>query len=117
MTRPGSPLTRARSAWHELEPVALPLNVTATCWERSVHDGILRALLSDDPEGWHLSVSHAPAGAKRAPRYPTWDELADARYTLAPPEVDFVMHLPPPAEYVAVHETTFHLHQHPPRPT
>jgi hypothetical protein len=26
-----------------------------------------------------------------------------------------VMHLPPEAEYVAVHDTTFHLHEHPER--
>jgi hypothetical protein len=60
---------------------------------------------------WHLSVSHTIRGT-RAPRYPTWDELADARYTLLPDDIDVVMHLPPPSEYVAVHDTTFHLHEY-----
>jgi len=46
-------------------------------------------------------------------RYPTWDEIADARDQLLPVDVGFVMHLPARGEYVAVHPTTFHLHEHP----
>jgi hypothetical protein len=84
-------------------------------YERSVHDGMLRAIVALEPLGWHLSISHARHEAKRplAPRYPTWDEIADARYEFVPAEVDMVMHLPPPSEYVALHDSTFHLHQHP----
>lgn len=45
---------------------------------------------------WHLSISH-PA------RYPTWDEIAHARYSLMPDEKVILMSLPPRVDYVAVH--------------
>ena len=54
--------------------------------------------------GWHLSISH-PA------RYPTWDEIADARYTLVPDNVTMAMILPPKAEYINLHPNCFHLHE------
>ena len=44
-------------------------------------------------------------------RYPTWDEIADARDELLPGDVEFVMYLPRSGEYVAVHDSTFHLHE------
>lgn len=53
-------------------------------------------------ELWHLSVSHRR-------RYPTWDEIADARYLLIPDEVTMAMLLPPPGDYVNVNEHAFHL--------
>ena len=53
---------------------------------------------------WHLSMSHPS-------RYPTWDEIADVRYELVPPDVTMAMLLPPPEEYLNVHETTLHLWQ------
>jgi hypothetical protein len=89
---------------------------------RNVHDGQLRAIVADEPPagGWHLSISHAKRGknGELTPgRYPTWGEIADARYTLCPDDIDMVMHLPPPSEYVAFHDTTLHLYEHPPRST
>lgn len=66
--------------------------------------GACRILVTtDEPDGWHLSIS-CPT------RYPTWDEIATARYALGPKDVDVVMHLPPEDEYVNVHEYCFHLH-------
>jgi hypothetical protein len=60
------------------------------------------------PEGasdlWHLSISEPS-------RYPTWDEIADARYQLIPDDVTMAMLLPPPDEYVNVHNNCFHLWQ------
>lgn len=86
---------------------------------RNVHDGELRVIIADEPIGWHMSISHARrgrgGGVLTPGRYPTWDEIADARYALTPDDIDMVMHLPPPGEYVAFHDTTFHLHEHPPR--
>jgi hypothetical protein len=119
------PLTRQRSPWL---PVAdddvVRLLRRYGCAEiavlhRRVHDGELRAIRSCDPPeySWHLSVSHHRTGLRaerRAPRYPTWDELADARYELLPSNIDVVMHLPPPDEYVSAERTTFHLHEHRP---
>jgi hypothetical protein len=53
---------------------------------------------------WHLSISHPH-------RYPTWDEIADARYELVPDDVTMALLLPPPVEYVNEHDTCFHLWQ------
>lgn len=38
--------------------------------------------------GWHLSISHPS-------RYPTWDEIRDARYDLVPDGCTLAMLLPP----------------------
>jgi hypothetical protein len=88
--------------------------VPITVWQRNVSDGTLVAFVDDEPEGWHLSISFRDHRGGWS-RYPSWDELAHARYELLPAEWDFVMHLPPPDEYVAAHPTTFHLHQWPER--
>jgi hypothetical protein len=66
--------------------------------------GDVRALVAIEPAGWHVSLSCAD-------RYPTWDEIKDARYSLAPDDVYMAMILPPSAEYVNVHTNCFHLHQ------
>jgi hypothetical protein len=55
---------------------------------------------------WHLSIS-------RTDRYPGWDEIKDARYTLLPLGFTFALLLPPPNEYVNVHPNCFHLWQIP----
>jgi len=51
---------------------------------------------------WHLSISCPD-------RYPTWDEIKDARYSLLPMGLTFAMLLPPMNEYVNVHPNCFHL--------
>lgn len=51
---------------------------------------------------WHISIAHPD-------RYPTWDEIADVRYKLIPDDVTMAMLLPPPGEYVNLHEHCFHL--------
>ncbi len=62
----------------------------------------LHVLVGRSPQGWHLSISHKS-------RYPTWDEIAHARYELIPNEVTMAMLLPPTEEYVNLHQNTFHL--------
>lgn len=52
----------------------------------------------------HLSISHPH-------RYPKWDEISDARYSLLPDAAYMVMYLPPKAEYVNFHKNCFHLHE------
>ncbi|SIS88764.1 DUF7694 domain-containing protein [Alicyclobacillus vulcanalis] len=54
--------------------------------------------------GWHMSISHPE-------RYPTWDEIREARYQLIPNDVTMAMLLPPKEEYVNVHPNCFHLHE------
>lgn len=51
----------------------------------------------------HLSISHPD-------RYPTWDEIAAARYALLPRLRDCVMVLPPHDEYANLHPNCFHVH-------
>lgn len=51
---------------------------------------------------WHLSISCVD-------RYPTWDEIKDARCSLLPMGLTFAQILPPMNEYVNVHQYTFHL--------
>lgn len=55
---------------------------------------------------WHMSISHPE-------RYPTWDELRDARYTFTPSDVVMVMVLPQPEQYVNTHPNVFQLHECP----
>jgi hypothetical protein len=83
-------------------------------WQREVHDGHLSVLVGREPKGWHLSISHRTNVMRPKPgRYPTWDEIADARYRFIPDEATMAMLLPPRDQYVNLHETTFHLHEVP----
>lgn len=61
-------------------------------------------LVAKEPAGWHLSISHPE-------RYPTWDEIKEARYRFTPSNVTMAMILPPPEQYVNVHSNCFHLHE------
>lgn len=103
------PLHTVRSDWH-IHEAPKPVFVAA---ERRTHDGTLRVLVTDEAaNGLHLSISHVGHRGEIR-RYPGWDEIADARDVFLPAELGFVMHLLPAGEYVALHDTTFHLHQHP----
>lgn len=92
--------------WEKVTPAASsPLRqLLATLPGARVYEadgGRLRAIVSRE-DGWHLSVSRTGA-------YPTWDEVADARYRFVPDRLTMVMHLPPRAQWVDFHESTFHL--------
>lgn len=81
-----------------------------------VPDGLLMVIVAREFGKWHLSISHrlriiGPGGYAIPGRYPTWDEIAHARYALLPDELTFGILLPPKAEYVNLHSTTFHLHE------
>lgn len=113
-----APLSKQRSEWRPFAGPPVPAAARCSWHERNVHDGVLAACAAIEPLGpdgaleWHLSISHRDHRGQFR-RYPTWDEIADARYQLLPPDLTFVMYLPPAEEYVAVHPTTFHLHQDP----
>lgn len=115
------PITKQRSPWDEMPARTEMLELLGPhkLFRRRVNDGMLLAIVAEEPNGWHLSVSHQrpgpAAGRQLLPRYPSWDELTHARYELLPHTIDVVMHLPPPDEYVAIHDTCFHLHEYPPR--
>lgn len=52
----------------------------------------------------HLSISCED-------RYPTWNEIHDARYSLMGLGVSVVMFLPPTPQYVNIHPNCFHLYE------
>lgn len=70
--------------------------------------GECRIIVAKEPPrmDWHLSISCPD-------RYPTWDEIADAREELLPGDQTFGMVLPPADQYVNVHDFVFHLHRLP----
>ena len=51
---------------------------------------------------WHLTIS-------RANRYPHWDEITKARYSLIPDEIIMAMLLPPAKNYISLHDFVFQL--------
>lgn len=89
------------------EPIQSPMAGMLRAYQRAVKDGALTVFLSRDDGALHLSISHTVGG--RPGRYPTWDEIVEARYRFTPDNVTMAMLLPPRAEYVNLHNTTFHL--------
>ncbi len=77
---------------------------------RAYRFGECFVLVGKEPTGvfgrkrWHLSISHPE-------RYPTWDEIREARYRFIPDAVMVGMLLPPQKEYVNLHENCFHLYE------
>lgn len=57
-------------------------------------------------DGWHMSIS-------REDRYPGWDEIVAAWYSLIPGAMnrEGVMHLPPLRDYINIHEFCFQVHE------
>ena len=79
-------------------------------YQAEVRDGHLSVFAGREPAGFHMSISHRTNSNPPKPgRYPTWDEIKDARYRFCPPDITMAMLLPPADEYVNVHDTTFHL--------
>jgi hypothetical protein len=74
---------------------------------RSLRNGAMRVIVCREPRNparlqWHMSIS-------RPDRYPSWDEIRDARYELMPRDITVAMILPPPKDYVNLHNNCFHL--------
>jgi hypothetical protein len=105
------PLDVTLAAWHEIPGLTID-GIPTAAHRRKVHDGVLTVLVSEEPQGWHLSISHKHRrpGMKR---YPSWDEIAQARYQFLPPSLTFALILPPLEQYIALHDTCFHLNQIP----
>ena len=77
-------------------------------YQREVEDGHLSVFVGQEPDGWHLSISHRNDDTTPG-RYVTWDELKEVRYRFCPTNITMAIILPPTREYVNIHETTFHL--------
>lgn len=93
--------------WHTIRAPFLGMQG----WQRNVSDGHLTVLLSVEDGAVHMSISHRTNDTLQPGRYPTWDEIVEARYRFCPANVHMVMVLPPREEYVNIHATTFHLWQ------
>lgn len=64
------------------------------------------ALISHEPHGgsmrWHASLS-------RKDSLPSWGDIKDFRYSLLPLDLTFAQILPPPEDYVNLHQYCLHL--------
>lgn len=73
-------------------------------WARAFIAGECIVLIAKEAGKWHLSISCED-------RYPTWDEIKQARYDLLPDNVTMAMLLPPRSKYVNIHPNCFHLYE------
>lgn len=64
--------------------------------------GGLVAAVSIENGLYHMSISHKS-------RYPIYNEIKDARYSLIPDNHYMAQILPPKKEFVNIHENCFHL--------
>lgn len=62
----------------------------------------LTVIVTKDADRWHMSIAHPG-------RYPTWEEISEARYQFVPNDVYMAMGLPPKHVYVNLHPNCFHL--------
>jgi hypothetical protein len=91
-------------------------------YQMNVHDGHLMVLTGAETAGrdeprWHLSISHRTNEHPPKPgRYPTWDEIKDARYRFMPPDIYVAQILPPADEFISVMDSCFHLWEIPEYP-
>ena len=111
----GVDLARAREKWREVDASKVALEPGTRAYQRNVNDGHLTVLVGLIPDhGWHMSISHRTNTIPPKPgRNPRWSEIKEARYLFCPADVTMGMLLPPEAEFINVHETTFHLHEWP----
>lgn len=106
-------MARVFPGWHQptnLKWVINPVKIAGLQRFNRVYESPLEKLRVivawETDDGWHLSISHPS-------RYPTWDEIRDARYELLPNDCTMAMLLPPKEQYVNLHPNCFHLHEVP----
>ena len=92
------------SGWEEIPSVDFMAAVIPDLriFRRRASDGTLTVMAGTEPEGFHLSISHPR-------RYPSWEEICEARDAFTPADKTFVQLLPPREAWVNVHENCFHL--------
>jgi hypothetical protein len=95
-----------------LQEILLPLHVAETLAEgtKAYRMGDCGIFVSREPldlvfpRRWHLSIS-----CER--RYPTWEEIGQARDRLLPDDVFMCVPFPPRAHWLSIHPNCFHLWQ------
>jgi len=89
-----------------LRSIAVPeqtaANFPAGTWIRCFMLGECSVIVTREHGLFHLSIAHRH-------RYPTWDEISQARYRILPDDVWIVMQLPPRRYFVNVNRFCFHL--------
>jgi hypothetical protein len=107
----------SRTGWHLTRTPALLLAASPTtkAYQKDLlaEEAHLSVFVGEEDEAWHMSISHRWNEDNSPGRYPTWDEIRDARYEFCPKAAIMAMILPPKENYVNVHATTFHLFQIP----
>jgi hypothetical protein len=111
---PRTSLDQGRPSFQDREPLPLrelpaqlgdPLVNATNSYLRLYTLGECTVIVTKDFGRWHLSVAHPG-------RYPNWDEIAEARYRVLPPDITVVMVLPPTSQpYVNIHPNCFQLIQ------
>jgi hypothetical protein len=113
--RSNSPATPGpRLPWREIAPDAIDGGTTRqlvnplNSYLRDYRLGECSVTVTREFNRWHLSIAHTS-------RYPTWDEVAQARYNAIPRDVFMAMLLPPPGEYIDIHHFCFQMIEIDPR--
>jgi hypothetical protein len=100
--------TRINPASLTLEEIPVPNEVAARLLGginphvRAYRLGACSVIVTREFGYWHISIAHPG-------RYPSWDEIAEARYRLIPDNFTMALLLPPRAEYVNMHPNCFQL--------
>jgi hypothetical protein len=90
------------NGWEYEGDMELPVPGCGKTSVKVFRKGPLFVMVGLEEDRWHLSISHKD-------RYPVWDEITEARYSLLPNNITFAQLLPPKQEYVNLHPNTFHL--------
>jgi hypothetical protein len=84
-------------------PAVQHLNINrANSYLRTFTLGECSVIVTKEYDRWHLSIAHPR-------RDPTWEEIKQCRYALLPSTIVVAMLLPPPAQYVNIHEHCFQM--------
>lgn len=82
------------------EPVQARLVDAANSYLHCYVLGECTVIVTKEWGRWHLSISHRT-------RYPTWDEIAEARYRIMPDGTYAALILPPKDQYVNMNTNCF----------
>ncbi len=121
-------VTDMGDGWIETSLPPHPMFANSKNFQKEVGPGFLICMVElrtkdDDPATFpngrfHMSISHniptaAIMGQNLPGRYPTWDEIREARYKFVPHDVNMAIMFPPPEVYYNRHSTCIHLVQVP----
>jgi len=108
--------------WVKITLPKHPIFEKTASYQKLIGPGFLICMvekrMNDDkaifPDGrWHLSISHnmvVRTGPLNTPgRFPTWEEIKEARYKFIPDNANMAIMFPPSELYYNLHDTCLHL--------